>query len=146
MAPSKLTITTSSLRRLIKEEASYHKELSQQEARIKKLEETPEGDENAEFQLRQEVCYHILFFEILLSFSGQISLMIPKLLSYFFLRQHKLSSVYFAMNFDLPSNPMQCPSCSKSTFLTIHRYDHSVKASKRRKRCSPLCERRSQKL
>jgi hypothetical protein len=52
--PSKLTISTSSLQRLVKEEASYHKELSQQQARIKKLEE-PSEDENAEYQLKQEV-------------------------------------------------------------------------------------------
>jgi hypothetical protein len=53
--PSKLAIATGSLKRLIKEEASYHKELSQQEARIKKLEAGSE-DENAEYQLKQEVC------------------------------------------------------------------------------------------
>ncbi|KAF2422457.1 tubulin-specific chaperone-like protein Rbl2 [Tothia fuscella] len=51
--PSKLAIATSSLKRLIKEEASYHKELSQQESRIKKLEAGSE-DENAEYQLKQE--------------------------------------------------------------------------------------------
>jgi tubulin-specific chaperone A len=52
--PSKLAIASSSVKRLIKEEASYHKELSQQEARIKKLEAGSE-DENAEYQLKQEV-------------------------------------------------------------------------------------------
>jgi tubulin-specific chaperone A len=52
--PSKLAIATSSVKRLVKEEASYHKELAQQEARIKKLEEGSE-DDNAEFQLKQEV-------------------------------------------------------------------------------------------
>jgi hypothetical protein len=52
--PSKLAIATSSLRRLVKEEASYHKELEQQEARIKKL-EADMSDQNAEYQLRQEV-------------------------------------------------------------------------------------------
>lgn len=52
--PSKLTISTSSLQRLVKEEASYHKELSQQQARITKLEQ-PSEDENAEYQLKQEV-------------------------------------------------------------------------------------------
>jgi len=51
--PSKLAIATSSVKRLVKEEASYHKELAQQEARIKKLEEGSE-DDNAEFQLKQE--------------------------------------------------------------------------------------------
>ncbi|MCJ1368511.1 hypothetical protein MMC16_007655 [Acarospora aff. strigata] len=51
--PSPLSIATSSVLRLVKEEASYHKELQQQEARIKKL-QTETGDENAEYQLRQE--------------------------------------------------------------------------------------------
>jgi tubulin-specific chaperone A len=54
MAPSKIAVATSSVLRLVKEEASYHKELAQQEARIKKLESNTE-DENAEFQLKQEV-------------------------------------------------------------------------------------------
>jgi tubulin-specific chaperone A len=53
--PSKLAVATSSVRRLVKEEASYHKELEQQEARIKKL-EADMSDENAEYQLKQEVC------------------------------------------------------------------------------------------
>jgi tubulin-specific chaperone A len=53
-APSKLSIATSSVKRLVKEEASYHKELAQQEARIQKLEQGG-GDENAEYQLKQEV-------------------------------------------------------------------------------------------
>jgi len=52
--PSKLAVATSSVQRLVKEEASYHKELEQQEARIKKLEQGSE-DENAEYQLKQEV-------------------------------------------------------------------------------------------
>ncbi|OJD37069.1 tubulin-specific chaperone rbl2 [Diplodia corticola] len=51
--PSKLAVATSSVVRLVKEEASYHKELEQQQARIKKLEDTP-GDENAEYTLKQE--------------------------------------------------------------------------------------------
>lgn len=53
--PSQLMIATSSLNRLIKEEASYHKELEQQQASIAKLEQGG-GDENADFQLKQEVC------------------------------------------------------------------------------------------
>ena len=52
--PSKLKVATGVLSRLVKEEASYHKELVQQEARIKKIEADTEG-ENAEFQLKQEV-------------------------------------------------------------------------------------------
>jgi len=53
--PSQLAIATSSVQRLVKEEASYHKELTQQEARLEKLIASEDGDENAEFQLKQEV-------------------------------------------------------------------------------------------
>lgn len=53
-APSKLAIATGSVTRLLKEEASYHKELEQQEERIKKAELDTEG-ENADFQMKQEV-------------------------------------------------------------------------------------------
>lgn len=53
-APSKLAIATSAVSRLLKEEASYHKELAQGEERIKKLETNNEG-ENADFQMKQEV-------------------------------------------------------------------------------------------
>jgi len=52
--PNQLSIATSSVQRLVKEEASYHKELEKQQARLKNLEDNPDGDENAEFQLRQE--------------------------------------------------------------------------------------------
>lgn len=52
--PSKLAVATGSVTRLVKEEASYHKELVQQEERIKKL-EASEGDHNKEYTLRQEV-------------------------------------------------------------------------------------------
>ncbi|KAJ4303427.1 tubulin folding cofactor A [Kalmusia sp. IMI 367209] len=51
--PSKLAVATSSLARLVKEEASYYKEMEQQEARIKKLEAGSE-DHNAEYILKQE--------------------------------------------------------------------------------------------
>ncbi|KAF1838186.1 tubulin binding cofactor A [Decorospora gaudefroyi] len=51
--PSKLAIATGVVLRLVKEEASYHKEITQQEARIHKA-ETSEGDENAEYTLKQE--------------------------------------------------------------------------------------------
>ncbi|CAA9957101.1 tubulin-specific chaperone rbl2 [Pyrenophora teres f. maculata] len=51
--PSKLKIATGVVTRLVKEEKSYHKEIEQQEARIKKA-ETSEGDENAEYTLKQE--------------------------------------------------------------------------------------------
>ncbi|KAM3066273.1 tubulin folding cofactor A [Clarireedia jacksonii] len=52
--PSPLSIATSSVSRLVKEEASYHKELLSQEARLKKLEEGTEEDGNREFSLKQE--------------------------------------------------------------------------------------------
>jgi len=54
MAPqTKLAVATSSLIRLVKDEASYHKEMAQQEVRIKKL-EGDSTDENAEYMLKQE--------------------------------------------------------------------------------------------
>jgi hypothetical protein len=52
--PSKVAIATGSVLRLVKEEASYHKEITQQQERIKKLEDS-EGDENKDYTLRQEV-------------------------------------------------------------------------------------------
>ncbi|CAG8949465.1 hypothetical protein HYFRA_00007695 [Hymenoscyphus fraxineus] len=52
--PTPLAIATSSVNRLIKEEASYHKELSSQEARLAKLQDSTQEDENAEYQLKQE--------------------------------------------------------------------------------------------
>ncbi|EXJ77899.1 tubulin binding cofactor A [Capronia epimyces CBS 606.96] len=60
MAPSQIQIATSSLQRLLKEEASYYKEQVQQEVRIAKLEKEGAGggaddeDGNREFQLKQE--------------------------------------------------------------------------------------------
>lgn len=54
--PSKLAVATGVLRRLVKEEASYHKEIEHQAARIKKLESSTEDEDgNAEYTLRQEV-------------------------------------------------------------------------------------------
>jgi hypothetical protein len=53
--PSPLAIATSSVQRLVKEETSYHKELKNQEARLEKLVNSTEEDENAEYQLKQEV-------------------------------------------------------------------------------------------
>jgi hypothetical protein len=52
--PSKLAVATSSVLRLVKEEASYHKELEQQQARIEKVEAHPE-EENADYNLKQLV-------------------------------------------------------------------------------------------
>ncbi|KAK7513008.1 tubulin-specific chaperone-like protein Rbl2 [Phyllosticta citriasiana] len=51
--PSKLAVLTSSVIRLVKEEASYHEELEQQQARVQELESNT-ADENAEYQLKQE--------------------------------------------------------------------------------------------
>jgi len=58
--PSKVAIATGSVDRLVKEEASYHKEIAQQKERIKKL-EASEGDENKEYTLRQEVWFTSLY-------------------------------------------------------------------------------------
>lgn len=52
--PSKLAVATSAVQRLVKEEASYHKEQEQQEARISKYRDD-KSDENAEYMLKQEV-------------------------------------------------------------------------------------------
>jgi tubulin-specific chaperone A len=52
--PSQLAIATSSVQRLVKEEASYHKELTQQQTRLDKLLASKDEGENAEFQLKQE--------------------------------------------------------------------------------------------
>jgi hypothetical protein len=58
-APTPLDVATHSVQRLIKEETSYHKELSGQQARVAKIEseiQAGTGDENAEYVLKQEVC------------------------------------------------------------------------------------------
>ncbi|KAF2793310.1 tubulin binding cofactor A [Melanomma pulvis-pyrius CBS 109.77] len=51
--PSQLRKTTSVLERLVKEEASYHKELAQQEARIKQIKAGTDG-EHTGYYLKQE--------------------------------------------------------------------------------------------
>src|SRR4051794_353200 len=56
--PSQLAIATSSVQRLVKEEASYEKELVQQRARVEKLVASTEDDGNREYQLKQEVSPH----------------------------------------------------------------------------------------
>lgn len=62
--PSPLSIATSSVQRLVKEEASYHRELQQQEQRIQRLEaETgPDEDGNRQYALNQEVCILVVVF------------------------------------------------------------------------------------
>ncbi|KAH0372493.1 hypothetical protein KCU65_g1162, partial [Aureobasidium melanogenum] len=52
--PSQLAIARSAVNRLVKEEASYHKELEQQQTRIEKLKQAGSDDENAEWNLKQE--------------------------------------------------------------------------------------------
>lgn len=57
MAPrSQLEVFTSSVNRLVKEEASYHNEAKQQTDRVQKLKSQEGGDENREYMLNQEVC------------------------------------------------------------------------------------------
>ncbi|RBR20785.1 uncharacterized protein FIESC28_05138 [Fusarium coffeatum] len=57
--PSQLAIATSSVNRLLKEEASYHKELEQEEAKVQVLKEkidsgAGDDDGNASFMLKQQ--------------------------------------------------------------------------------------------
>lgn len=59
-APSALAISTGAVQRLLKEEASYHKELAEQEQTVKNLEEklkagTADEDGNEAFMLKQQV-------------------------------------------------------------------------------------------
>jgi len=74
MPPSQLQIATSALRRLVKEEASYHQEMKGQEERIAKMGsggEEAEGEEgNREFSLRQEVS-SLVFLYICLGDMGE---------------------------------------------------------------------------
>ncbi len=72
-APSQLTIATSAVIRLLKEELSYHKELVDQEAKVKILEEKIKAgqaseDGNDEFMLKQQVSLQSTVFPLLLSF------------------------------------------------------------------------------
>jgi hypothetical protein len=60
--PSPLVIATGAVTRLLKEEASYHKELQEQEAKVKAQEEkiqSGQDDEegNATYILKQHVCF-----------------------------------------------------------------------------------------
>ncbi|KAF5654263.1 tubulin binding cofactor A [Fusarium sp. NRRL 25303] len=56
--PSQLVIATGSVNRLLKEEASYHKEVEEEEAKIKALKEKIDSgandDENASYMLKQQ--------------------------------------------------------------------------------------------
>lgn len=58
-SPTPLDVATQAVQRLVKEETSYHKELSGQQARVAKTESeiaAGTGDENAKYVLEQEVC------------------------------------------------------------------------------------------
>ena len=64
--PSQLAIATSSVNRLLKEEASYHKELEQEEAKVQALKEkidsgAGDDDGNASFMLKQQVGSQAIF-------------------------------------------------------------------------------------
>lgn len=72
--PSQLSIATAAVLRLLKEEISYHKELVDQEAKVKILQETiksgsTSGDGNEDFMLKQQVCLYtpasFFFFQTL---------------------------------------------------------------------------------
>ncbi|KAM0564321.1 hypothetical protein ACHAPJ_000532 [Fusarium lateritium] len=55
--PSQLAIATSSVNRLLKEEASYHKELEQEEDKVRALKDKIDAgseDENASYMLKQQ--------------------------------------------------------------------------------------------
>jgi tubulin-specific chaperone A len=68
-SPSQLSIATSSVQRLVKDETSYHKELSQQQSRLGALLTNKDEDENAEFKVKQEVghgshCFLFLIYPV----------------------------------------------------------------------------------
>lgn len=74
-APSQLSIAIASVQRLTKEEQQYHKELTNQEARVAKLEKdiadnNPDLDENASYSLTQEVHKPLLLSPLLFFFSS----------------------------------------------------------------------------
>lgn len=72
-APSQLAIATSSVQRLVKEEASYHEELKQQQTRLDKLLANKDDGENAEYQLKQEASPSLLI--VLQNLPGYIPLL-----------------------------------------------------------------------
>jgi tubulin-specific chaperone A len=65
--PSQLSIATSSINRLLKEESSYRTELAGQRKRLEKLEADVDGGAeeeevgNREFELKQEVCFSFIY-------------------------------------------------------------------------------------
>jgi hypothetical protein len=98
--PSQLSIATSSVQRLVKEEASYHKELEKQQARLKNLETNPDGDENAEFQLRQEVLYFLYLYLV-----NSCSSILPHPLVLRSLPLFVAVALYVPLPLALPSSP-----------------------------------------
>lgn len=54
-APSQLSIATSAVTRLLKEETTYRRELEGQEKRLRHMQEAEDDDENRDFNLKQEV-------------------------------------------------------------------------------------------
>lgn len=76
--PSHLAIATSSVKRLLKEEASYYKELAQQEAQIKALKEKIESgqgieDDNGDFMLKQQVRAPLISLSLLSRLASQLN-------------------------------------------------------------------------
>jgi len=70
MAPSQTKIATSVLQRLLKEEASYHKEAESQKKRISDIEkQNDDQDENRDFKLKQEVGHYSLKHYLTLQYS-----------------------------------------------------------------------------
>ncbi|KIW02952.1 hypothetical protein, variant [Verruconis gallopava] len=76
--PSKLAIATSVVRRLMKEEASYHKEIEQQQIRIQTMENSGDG-ENVEYELKQEKQALAETRTVLISMKGKIQKAINQL-------------------------------------------------------------------
>lgn len=92
--PSQLFIATSSVQRLVKEEASYYKELQQQEARLEKLQTQKDDDENAEYKLKQEASrypLYILFYPMRSSTGLMARRMRPLCLPYVSCTESRLS-------------------------------------------------------
>ena len=82
-APSQLVIATSSVLRLLKEEVSYRKELVDQEAKVKVLEEKVKSgqaseDGNDEFMLKQQVC---TLTSLIYSLAGLMMMMMMMMLT-----------------------------------------------------------------
>ena len=71
--PSQLSIATSAVTRLLKEETTYRRELEGQEKRLRQMQEADNDDENRDFNLKQEVSLPTLFTCIPFSKSNLVS-------------------------------------------------------------------------